>query len=279
LIGFVVEIFGTQLQRSSQLCIVSTHRSSIPVLRALIESVATTVLALVIVICWHSAFGGPCFTCNDVLPAQVSLFLITGMLAIGCRHFRLNGLLCLQLTACLTSYIPLLLLPLPLSLSPLHLTLLLLTTYFLNRPCIYCSLLLLILFASSCHWSGRCFVDFETSSDGGYGYAEWFTPRMYTIRSREDSGRNRDNANSAANHQTGVADFLSLTINQTISALAGAALEEARQRLNATSILPSAGGAGGGSLPESAGIGLGWLRSLLGRSEWTIPCVDIKVRL
>jgi hypothetical protein len=102
---------------------------------------------------------------------------------------------------------------------------------------------------------------------------------MYTIRLREDGGRNRDNANSGANNRTGVADFLSETINQTISALAGAALEEARRRLNPASILSSASGTGGGSLPESAGIGLGWLRSLLGRSEWTIPCVDIKIRL
>src|ERR1700709_2546765 len=57
------------------------------------------------------------------------------------------------------SYLPLLLLPLPLSLSPVHLILLLVLTYILNRPCIYCSLLLVILFASSCHWSNRCFFD------------------------------------------------------------------------------------------------------------------------
>jgi hypothetical protein len=99
---------------------------------------------------------------------------------------------------------------------------------------------------------------------------------MYTIRSREDGGRTRDKANGGGNNQTGMADFLGVTINHTISALAGAAMEEARRRLDPASILSSASG---GSLPDSAGIGLGWLRSLLGRSEWTIPCVDIKVRL
>lgn len=191
-----------------------------------------------------------------------------------------------QLIPCLNSYIPLLLLPLPLSLSPLHLTLLLLTIYFLNRPCIYCSFLLLILFASSCHWSGRCFVDFTTSSEGGYGYTEWFTPRMYTIRSREKGGGDGGSGGSSNNtingngsSETGMADFLNTTINHTISALASAALKEASTRLTPGSALSSAGGVGGGGLPESAGIGLGWLRSLLGRSEWTVPCVDIKVRL
>jgi hypothetical protein len=31
--------------------------------------------------------------------------------------------------------------------------------------------------------------------------------------------------------------------------------------------------------PEWTGIGVGWLRSLLGRREWRIPCVDVYVRL
>jgi len=170
-----------------------------------------------------------------------------------------------------------------------------LTTYFLNRPCIYCSFLLLILFASSCHWSGRCFVDFSTSSsiptspispsDGGhgYGYAEWFTPRIYTIRSREghsgssSSSRNiseNGNGTTAGSGETDLADFLNTTINDTISALAAAAFEDAKKRLNPGSVLLSNSG-----LPESAGIGMGWLRSLLGRSEWTVPCVDVKIRL
>lgn len=153
------------------------------------------------------------------------------------------------------------------------------TTYFLNRPCIYCSFLLLILFASSCHWSGRCFVDFSTSASTssteggigrGYGYAEWFTPRIYTISSAERSDTRITSEDNGAD-DAGMAEYLSAAVNHTLSALAGAALEEARKRLAPASL--AAG------LPESAGIGLGWLRSLLGRSEWTIPCLDIKVRL
>lgn len=30
---------------------------------------------------------------------------------------------------------------------------------------------------------------------------------------------------------------------------------------------------------EWTGLGVGWLRSLLGRREWIIPCVELKVRL
>lgn len=176
---------------------------------------------------------------------------------------------------CLRSYIPLLLLPLPLSLSPIHLTLLLLTTYYINRPCLYCSFLLLILFASSCHWSGRCFVDFSTS-EGGYGCAEWFTPRIYTVRSKDDL-RSRSNITTngtKVESDGGVMEFLGTAVNQTISTLAVAAFEGAKTKLNHALVLPSPG-----ALPQSAGIGLGWLRSLLGRSEWMVPCLDIKIML
>lgn len=86
----------------------------------------------------------------------------------------------------INSYLPLLLLPIPLSLSPVHLTILLSVTYFLNRPCLYCSLLLIILFATSCHWSQRCLIDFSyvPVSEGGSGHATWFLPRLETIGER-----------------------------------------------------------------------------------------------
>lgn len=58
------------------------------------------------------------------------------------------------------------------------------------------------------------------------------------------------------------------TFNSTAKGLAGAALEGAQQRLGVE------------SKPEEwTGVGLEWLRSLLGRREWTLPCVDVKVRL
>lgn len=58
-------------------------------------------------------------------------------------------------------------------------------------------------------------------------------------------------------------------LNNTAGALAGAAMEEAKRRL--ASAVPGRA--------EWTGIGVEWLRSLLGRREWRVPCVDITVRL
>jgi hypothetical protein len=54
-------------------------------------------------------------------------------------------------------------------------------------------------------------------------------------------------------------------LNNTAAALAGAALEEAKRRLAMRA--------------EWTGIGVEWLRSLLGRREWRLPCVDVYIRL
>lgn len=54
-------------------------------------------------------------------------------------------------------------------------------------------------------------------------------------------------------------------VNNTATALAGAALEEAKKQLAMQT--------------QWTGIGVEWLRSLLGRREWRVPCVDLYVRL
>jgi hypothetical protein len=54
-------------------------------------------------------------------------------------------------------------------------------------------------------------------------------------------------------------------LNNTAAALAGTALEETKRRLAMRS--------------EWTGIGVEWLRSLLGRREWRLPCVDVYIRL
>lgn len=59
-------------------------------------------------------------------------------------------------------------------------------------------------------------------------------------------------------------------LNNTAAALAGAAMEEAKGSL-ANGVVPGR--------TEWTGIGVEWLRSLLGRREWRVPCVDITVRL
>jgi hypothetical protein len=146
------------------------------------------------------------------------------------------------------SWLPLLFIPT--NASPIFIFLFFLCTYFLNRPCVYCSFLLLILFASSCHWSDHCFFDFG---------ADWFEPR-------------RDDAALLPQNQTLNATAVDLSLyasalNNTAAALAGAAMEEAKRRL-----VRKVGA-------EWTGIGVEWLRSLLGRREWRINCVDVYIRL
>lgn len=55
-------------------------------------------------------------------------------------------------------------------------------------------------------------------------------------------------------------------VNETASALAGAALEETKRRM---SIQPT----------EWSGAGAAWMRSWLGQKQWRVPCVDVYVRL
>lgn len=67
-------------------------------------------------------------------------------------------------------------------------------------------------------------------------------------------------------------------INSTATAVAGAAMEEIKRRTSVMLADGTAAVAGRGQ-EEWTGIGLEWLRSLLGRREWTIPCIDVKVQL
>ena len=59
--------------------------------------------------------------------------------------------------------------------------------------------------------------------------------------------------------------FLVAAVNDTVVALAGAAVEEVKRR-----VAPR---------PEWTGIGVEWMRSWLGAREWRLPCVDVYVRL
>jgi hypothetical protein len=70
-----------------------------------------------------------------------------------------------------------------------------------------------------------------------------------------------------------LAKYIMETMNTTTSTLAGAAVEEAKRRFF------NNGTAAEFRQEEWTGIGLEWLRSLLGRREWTLPCIDVKVRL
>jgi hypothetical protein len=151
---------------------------------------------------------------------------------------------------CLRSWLPLLFIPT--NASPAFIFLFFVCTWFLNRPCVYCSILLLILFLTSCNWSDRCFVDFSSN---------WFQPRVAagpdtapTSAAIADS----EDASSAAAFNATVAGM----VNSTARALASAAADEVAARRR-----------------EWTGLGIEWLRSLLGRREWRIECMDIYIKL
>jgi hypothetical protein len=147
------------------------------------------------------------------------------------------------------SWLPLLFIPT--NASPIFIFLFFVCTYFLNRPCVYCSFLLLILFASSCHWSDHCFFDFSSN---------WFEPRQQSSIPPEIA-----NASGMSNQTLDQVSIYAAALNNTAVALAGTALEEAKRRLAIRT--------------EWTGIGVEWLRSLLGRREWRVPCVDVNIRL
>ena len=146
-----------------------------------------------------------------------------------------------------SSWLPLLFIPT--NASPAFIFLFFVCTYFLNRPCVYCSVLLLILFATSCYWSDQCFFDFSSN---------WFEPRPQSTPTTCPS------ANTSIPEEV-VSGFNATALemfNTTANALAGAAADELVRRK-----------------AEWTGIGVEWLRSLLGRREWRIECMDLYIRL
>lgn len=141
---------------------------------------------------------------------------------------------------CLRSWLPLLFIPT--NASPAFILLFFICTYYLNRPCVYCSFLLLILFISSCYWSDRCFFDLN---------ANWFQPRPPTIDPSEV-------VLSEADFNATLASML----NTTASAIVSATADEFAQKR-----------------AEWTGLGMEWLRNLLGKREWRIDCMDLYIRL
>jgi len=155
---------------------------------------------------------------------------------------------------CLRSWLPVLFIPT--NASPAFIFMFFVSTYFLNRPCVYCSLLLLILFISSCYWSDHCFFDIHSN---------WFEPRHLSSPLPNPLPLATTNYGAMPNATMEQASFLATTINNTAAALAGAAVEEVQRRVDIRS--------------EWTGIGVEWIRSLLGKREWRVPCVDVLIRL
>lgn len=167
----------------------------------------------------------------------------------------------LILTVPLDTYSWLPLLFIPTNASPSFIFLFFVCTYFLNRPCVYCSVLLAILFVTSCYWSDRCFFDFSSN---------WFAPRPGTSALSSAAACAGGNATTcstvASSLSDDVVDSFNATalemLNTTATALAGAAADELAKKK-----------------AEWTGLGIEWLRSLLGRREWRIECMDLDIRL
>ncbi|KAK2755744.1 hypothetical protein FQN54_005894 [Arachnomyces sp. PD_36] len=162
-----------------------------------------------------------------------------------------------------SSWLPLLFIPT--NASPLFILSFITLTYLLHRPCNYCAALLLILFLSSCHWADRCFFDFR---------GDWFSPRFSGGMIPGGNGSNNNATTALEGNESGMADYVLESINSTTTALATAAFEEAKRRFT-----PESESEAAQQQAEWTGIGLEWLRSLLGKREWVVPCIDVKVRL
>ncbi|KAL0470422.1 bladder cancer-related protein BC10 domain-containing protein [Neurospora intermedia] len=154
---------------------------------------------------------------------------------------------------CLRSWLPLLFIPT--NASPAFILVFFICTYFLNRPCIYCSFLLVILFLTSCNWSDRCFFDVSSN---------WFQPKEpNSTTAHIHAAMNNGTGTAAMAERPNSTAAVALDMfNTTIGTLATAAMDKAaRTRV------------------EWTGLGLEWLRSLLGRREWRIDCLDLYIRL
>jgi hypothetical protein len=131
--------------------------------------------------------------------------------------------------------------------SPIYLVLFISATYFLNRPCVYCSLLLAILVVA--------LFDFHSN---------WFEPRYANTASSAASEllANATSPISGAIMETlsSVASAMNSTAAAVVEAVAGGLTQRPppEEQLNSTVVE--------------------WIKGLL-RKEWRISCVDVVVRL
>ncbi|OCL13082.1 hypothetical protein AOQ84DRAFT_395271 [Glonium stellatum] len=145
---------------------------------------------------------------------------------------------------CLRSWIPILFFLT--NASPVYLVLFISVTYFLNRPCVYCSLLLAILVVS--------LFDFHTA---------WFEPRLpYDQSSRLPSNETNPTRNGAFE----TASIIASAVNSTAETIVKAAVDGIHRRAPLAS-------------QTSGGAGFEWAKGLVGKKEWRIPCLDVLVRI
>ncbi|CAC9886413.1 unnamed protein product [Aureobasidium pullulans] len=113
--------------------------------------------------------------------------------------------------------------------------------YYLNRPCVYCSLLLTVLVISV--------YDFHNN---------WFEPQP-------DSSSSSHTGNSTTN---ALGDNISVATSVIQSAAASMAQSVADGFARKT------------GLDTQPQISVAeWLKEMIGKKEWRIPCIDVAVRL
>jgi hypothetical protein len=128
--------------------------------------------------------------------------------------------------------------------SPVYLVLFISATYFLNRPCIYCSLLLFILVVA--------LFDFHTP---------WFDA---PLSDTADVTANATTNPIAGTSMLETAAVFAQAANQTAQALVKAAVDGVRERAQ-------------GSANTTQGYE--WVKGLMGKKEWRVPCLDVLVRI
>ena len=137
--------------------------------------------------------------------------------------------------------------------SPIYVLVFLTGTYVLQRPCVYCSILLFVLVFS--------LFDF---------HADWFEPRWQPSTDRiTETASSLLSGNSTVTELLGeTAGFAISAINGTGGSLASAALEGLKRK-----------GPDTNASAQLSGSGFYWLRSVLEKKQFRIPCVDVIVRL
>ncbi|KAF2118655.1 hypothetical protein BDV96DRAFT_568287 [Lophiotrema nucula] len=139
---------------------------------------------------------------------------------------------------CLRSWVPIFFLLLRTNVSPVYLVLFISATYFLNRPCIYCSFLLAVLVIA--------LLDF---------HAPWFENALPTTEPLTA----RDTLIETASIMTSAA-------NNTAQALIKAAADGLKAKTT-------------GSPGSGTGQSYEWMKGLLGKKEWRVPCLDVLIRI
>ena len=163
---------------------------------------------------------------------------------------------------CLRSWIPILfflsvipnnlliatLIPRRTNASPIYLILFITATYVLNRPCVYCSLLLAILVLS--------LFDFNSS---------WFEPRyshpstLFATSNTSTSSLSTPTLLPMPTVLADAMDVLTAVVNGTVASVVGALREK--------------------GMDASSGSALGeWMKGVM-RKEWRISCFDVAIRL